>query len=152
MGRGELARVYARQGRFAEAESITKRTLTMLETSRGTIHPDYIYGLWKLAQLYIVQKKYDEALETTRTALGKVGPRLTSTHPLSKNLQSMVHILEDPKASKSDLASLAPEAPYGGLVPTRPGAKETASADKVRLAAEATGSEKKHLFRRAPTW
>ena len=47
MGCGEHARVYARQGRLDEAETLSQRTIGFVERSRGIAHPDCVYGLFK---------------------------------------------------------------------------------------------------------
>jgi hypothetical protein len=51
MGYDELARVYARQGRFEEAKNLTLDMIRRLEESRGREHPDTVYALWKLSQI-----------------------------------------------------------------------------------------------------
>ena len=40
MGRGQLGRAYARQGRLDDAETLSLETVSLIEKSRGPAHPD----------------------------------------------------------------------------------------------------------------
>lgn len=63
MGRGELSRVYARQGRLEEATELLSTTLNHIETSRGEVHPDAVYAGFKMAQLHMIQGKRDRVIQ-----------------------------------------------------------------------------------------
>lgn len=108
MGRGELARVYARDGRLDEAERLTLETLRMVEASRGVAHPDCVFCLLKLAQLYIRKRKWTAAIETCQLALERARMRITSSHPLAKDLEHMLDVLQNPLCSDSELQALVP--------------------------------------------
>lgn len=69
MGPSELARVLARRSHVEEAEKMSLEIIQAVEKSCGVDHPDYICGLWKLAQLYILQGKRDKAKEVSKTGL-----------------------------------------------------------------------------------
>ena len=86
MGIGELARVYARQGRLDKATEISEDVVQRLEASRGPEHPDTVYALHKLAQLYEMQMRYGEAAEHSRLALERSEARLTMEHPLARKI------------------------------------------------------------------
>ena len=107
MGRGELAHTYSRQGRFREAKCMITETLPLLEKTRGATHPDFIFGLWKLAQLYVIGDERPRAIETAILALSRAETRL-ATHPISRDLEHMLEVLQNPLASKSELESLLP--------------------------------------------
>lgn len=95
MGCGELARVFARQGRFEEAENLTHDTIQRLEQSRGLEHPDTVYALWKMAQLYELQDKIEKAIETCELAVERVNMRLTKLHPLGEKIDSHLCMLKN---------------------------------------------------------
>lgn len=94
MGCGELARVYARQGRLDEAEELSQSTLRRVKESRGSEHYDYIFGMWKLGQLYELQSQAARALDAYRIALENTEARLTTEHPLSKQIKLRIIALE----------------------------------------------------------
>lgn len=81
IGRGELSRVYARQGQVDKALELLLPTLDKLERHRGSDHPDYSYGLWKLGQLRELRNEWSEARDAYRLALEAVERRLTADHP-----------------------------------------------------------------------
>lgn len=56
-GEGELARVYARQGRLDKSLHLSERLIQLLEESHGLGHPDTVYELFKLAQLYKIRSE-----------------------------------------------------------------------------------------------
>ncbi|PHH91901.1 hypothetical protein CDD83_9844 [Cordyceps sp. RAO-2017] len=105
MGRGELARIYSRQHRNGEAESLCREKLGLMEQSRGISHPDCVYFLLKLAQLYILKADYASATGYAELGLERAGMWLTMAHPMSAELKRI-----DPNSSASDVASLTPAA------------------------------------------
>ncbi|KEY74911.1 hypothetical protein S7711_01267 [Stachybotrys chartarum IBT 7711] len=108
MGRGDLARVYARPGRFEKAEKLSLDIVKAIKATCGADHPDYIYGLWKLAQIYILQGKYEIAKDASKMGLERTGERLTPDHPLTKDLDNMVRVLEDDESTAADFSKLVP--------------------------------------------
>src|SRR5450631_71338 len=56
-----LAGLYARQDRYAEAEALYLRTLAIREQRLESNHPDIVHSLSSLAALYVKQGKYAEA-------------------------------------------------------------------------------------------
>jgi hypothetical protein len=63
---------YSRQGRFDEAEKLTLDTIRRFEDSRGREHPDSVYAMWKLGELYERQGKIEKAVEAYKVALGQL--------------------------------------------------------------------------------
>jgi tetratricopeptide (TPR) repeat protein len=61
MARRNLAGLYNSQGRYAEAEPLSKRSLTIIEKALGPDHPDVATSLNNLAELYRDQGRYAEA-------------------------------------------------------------------------------------------
>ncbi len=57
----EEALLYHRQGKYAEAEPLYKRSLAIREKALGPKHPDVATSLNNLELLYQVQGKYAEA-------------------------------------------------------------------------------------------
>lgn len=100
--------MYARGGRLGEAERLTLETLSMVETSRGVAHPDCVFGLLKLAQLYIRKRSWTTAIKTCRLALERARMRITSSHPLAKELEHMLDVLQNPLGSDSERQALVP--------------------------------------------
>jgi hypothetical protein len=95
MGRGELACVYARQGRLEGAEKVTVETIKLVETRRGIAHPDCVFGMWKLAQLFALRSNRAKATEVCQMALERADMRITRIHPLGK-LNSLRNTSSDP--------------------------------------------------------
>jgi hypothetical protein len=62
--RGQLAVIYARTGRLAEAERLSTDTAARVERSRGAAHPDCVYALWRLARLHVLRGDRDRAADT----------------------------------------------------------------------------------------
>ena len=56
-----LALLYDTQGRYAEAEALYQRSLTIREKALGPEHPDVAGSLNNLAELYRAQGHYAEA-------------------------------------------------------------------------------------------
>ena len=63
-----LSGLYYTQGRYAEAEPLYKRALTIREKALGSGHPDVAESLNNLAELYRAQGRYADAERTTRSA------------------------------------------------------------------------------------
>jgi tetratricopeptide (TPR) repeat protein len=81
-----LARVYASQAKYSEAQEHYKRALTVIEKTRGAGHPDVATILANLANAYMAQGKYavsevfyKHALEIHENALGAASPVLART-------------------------------------------------------------------------
>ena len=64
-----LAVLYRAQGRYAEAEPLSKRVLAILEKALGPEHPDVATGQNNLAVLYQAQGRYAEAEPLYKRAL-----------------------------------------------------------------------------------
>jgi len=56
-----MAGLYAAEGRYADAEALTKRALAIYEEMFGQNHPDVALALHALANVYAAQGKYIEA-------------------------------------------------------------------------------------------
>jgi len=145
MGRGELARVYARQGKLDEAEKLSLETVKHMETYRGIAHPDCVYGLKKLTQLYVLKQDRVRAIKTCRLGLERADMRITRTHPMGKELERMLVVLENPLSSASDLAGLIPRMKTTGSNPILE--KQVAWKD-----GKATPRSNLIHSSRAPTW
>lgn len=94
MGIGELTRVYARQRRFEEAENLSRHLIESFETSRGIGHPDTIYAMYKLAQLLQAQNQNSKAIELCELAKSRVSLKLTSKHPMAKDIELQLQSLK----------------------------------------------------------
>ena len=57
----DLAVLYKEQGRYAEAEPLYKRALSICEKALGPDHPFVAQSLNNLAELYAIQGRYAEA-------------------------------------------------------------------------------------------
>jgi tetratricopeptide (TPR) repeat protein len=57
-----LGGLYAKQGRYVDAESLYKRSLEIREKALGREHPDVALSLNNLAELYLTQSRYSEAI------------------------------------------------------------------------------------------
>ena len=64
-----LAELYRTQGRYAEAEPLYRRSLTIREAKLGPDHPDVATSLNNLAGLYRAQGRYAEAEPLYRRSL-----------------------------------------------------------------------------------
>lgn len=145
MGRGELARVYARGGRLDEAERLTLETLKMVEASRGVAHPDCVFCLLKLAQLHIRKRNWTAAIETCRLAVERARMRITSSHPLAKELEHMLVVLQNPLCSDSELQALVPSGTPTQASDRHP---EVGTTDEMSAMLKDT----KYRVPRNPTW
>ena len=63
-----LARLYATQGRYADAEPLLKRSLAIQEKALGPDHSDVAQSFKYFAALYLVQGRYADALPLVRDA------------------------------------------------------------------------------------
>ena len=88
MGEGELARIYARQ------ERLSTRVIQLLEESRGLGHPDTVYALFKLAQLYELRRELEDAIETSALAAERSEVRLTKQHPMAQAIYAQLERLK----------------------------------------------------------
>jgi tetratricopeptide (TPR) repeat protein/CHAT domain-containing protein len=66
---GNLADLYEKQKRFAEAEPLYRRWLAIVESVRGADHPEMLPPFDGLASLYELQKRYAEAEPLRERAL-----------------------------------------------------------------------------------
>jgi hypothetical protein len=105
MGCGELARVYARQRRYKEAEHLARDTLLRLEESRGPEHPDTVHTMWKMAQLFELRNEIEKAVEMCATAVKRVDMRLTKQHPLGEIVYSYYSKLQKSLETSKDGSS-----------------------------------------------
>ena len=64
-----LGNLYRAQGRYSEAEALSKRSLAIAEKALGPEHPDVGESLNNLAELYHAQGRYAEALPLMKRAL-----------------------------------------------------------------------------------
>ncbi len=72
-----LASLYNSQGRYADAEPLLKRALTIQERALGPAHPDVAQSLNNLAELYRAQGRYADAEPLYQRTLGIPGARLS---------------------------------------------------------------------------
>jgi len=68
-----LAVLYHAQGKYAEAEPLYRRALTVLEQSLESRHPNVVACLNNLSMLYHQQGKYAEAGRSIRVELSSSG-------------------------------------------------------------------------------
>lgn len=80
--KNNLALLYDSQGRYHEAELLSKRAIEIYKKALGEDHPAYATGLNNLAELYKAQGRYHEAepiykkaMEIDKKALGEDHPR-----------------------------------------------------------------------------
>jgi tetratricopeptide (TPR) repeat protein len=85
---GNLARAYADQGKFAEAEPLYRKSIEIEEKTLGPEHPDVAVGLTNLALFYGTQGKFGEAEQLYRRAAAIYEKRL-GDHP------NLAHSLND---------------------------------------------------------
>jgi tetratricopeptide (TPR) repeat protein len=101
-GRGWLARVYTRTGRVKEAEILTLNVIKGVERSRGPAHPDTVFALYKLAQLYEIKGEKEKVLEACEKALERVDQRLTREHPMSRQIEDLLRKTKGLPQQKSE--------------------------------------------------
>ena len=73
--------LYYAQGRYAEAEPLFQRALTIREQALGPDHPDVAWSLNSLAELYRAQGRYAEAEPLFQQALAIREQALGPDHP-----------------------------------------------------------------------
>ncbi len=78
---GILARVYRNQRRYAEAEPLYQRALSIREQQVGPEHPDTANSLNSLALLYQDQRRYAGAEPLYQQALSICEQQLGPAHP-----------------------------------------------------------------------
>jgi len=76
-----LAQLYGKQGRYAEAEPIYQRALAIREKALGREHPDVAHSLNRLAKLYQAQGEYAKAEPLYQRALAIREKALDPEHP-----------------------------------------------------------------------
>src|SRR5262249_12667486 len=76
-----LALLYRRQGRHAEAEPLYRRSLALREKALGPDHPEVGTSLNNLASLYRSQGRYAEAEPLYRRSLALYEKALGPDHP-----------------------------------------------------------------------
>jgi CHAT domain-containing protein len=76
-----LAVVYREQGRYAEAEQLSRRSLAIRERALGPEHPDVGGSLNNLAALFHVQGRYAETEPLYRRSLAIIEKELGPDHP-----------------------------------------------------------------------
>jgi tetratricopeptide (TPR) repeat protein len=76
-----LAVVYDEQGKYAEAEGLFKRALTIREQAVGANHPDVAETLNNLANVFEEQGKYGEAEGLYKRVLAIYEQALGANHP-----------------------------------------------------------------------
>jgi tetratricopeptide (TPR) repeat protein len=67
-------------GQYAEADKDLQASLAMRQRLVGDSHPDVATSLVHLAILQVAQRKYDEALGSSRRAIGILSSALSATH------------------------------------------------------------------------
>jgi tetratricopeptide (TPR) repeat protein len=77
-----LAGLYRSQGKYAEAEPLIERSLTIWENQLGEDHPSVATSLNNLALLYKSQGKYEEAEPLYLRSLAIMEKQLGENHPL----------------------------------------------------------------------
>ena len=105
-GLNNLAAFYLGQGRYAEAEPLYKRSLTIFEKALGPNHPDVATSLNNLAELYNKQSRYAEVEPLFKRSLAIGEKALGPNHPdvanyLKPNAPFQRSDLSYPNASKS---------------------------------------------------
>ncbi|KAH6851250.1 hypothetical protein B0I37DRAFT_131949 [Chaetomium sp. MPI-CAGE-AT-0009] len=106
MGRGQLALIYAMTNRLALAEQLSSDTVPRVERERGGAHPDYVYALWRLARLQVLRGARARAAETCDLGLRRAAMRISTDHPLARQLQRLRDGLRDPGATTDALLAL----------------------------------------------
>jgi CHAT domain-containing protein len=76
-----LATIYAKQGRYAEAEPPLRRSLGIREKALGPDHPDVATSLINLAEIFKIRGRYANAEPLYRRSLGILEKNLGPDHP-----------------------------------------------------------------------
>ncbi len=99
-----LAVLYRAQGKYAEAESLLKRALAILEKALGPEHPRVATALNNLALVYKAQGRYTEAEPLQKRALAIFEKALGPEHPhVATSLENYAALLR--KTGRSDEAA-----------------------------------------------
>ena len=77
----DLANLYQRQSRYADAEMLYKRSLAISERALGPDHPDVAASLNNLAMLYKDRGRLPDAEQLIKESLAITEKGLGSNHP-----------------------------------------------------------------------
>ena len=86
MGSGELARICARRGRLDESADLTQQLVERMEQSRGAGHFDYLFALYKQAQLFELRGESSKAMKVLELAEEKTPIKLGREHPFAQDI------------------------------------------------------------------
>jgi tetratricopeptide (TPR) repeat protein len=91
-----LAALYRTQGKYAEAEHLIARSLSIRESQLGENHPNVATSLNNLAELYRSQGKYEEAEPLYRRSLSIWESQLGENHPdVATSLNNLAELYRD---------------------------------------------------------
>ena len=92
----DLAELYHDQGRYADAEPLFKRALTIREKALGPDHPDVATTLNNLAELYHDQGRYADAEPLYKRSLAILEKALGPDHPdVATDLNNLAELYRD---------------------------------------------------------
>ena len=98
MSLNNLAALYAKQGKYEQAEPLFQRALAIRERVLGAEHPDTASSLNNLAILYRNQGKYEQAEPLYQRALTIYERVLGAEHPDTKRVrENYLELLEKMK-------------------------------------------------------
>ena len=99
-----LAGIYIKEGKLAEAEALQLRALDTFKEVLGADHPDVAICLDNLADLYTLEKRYKQALRRCEDALEIAEKSLGKEHPLSRSIKvRRENLIEKEKAKAAEL-------------------------------------------------
>jgi tetratricopeptide (TPR) repeat protein len=101
-----LALLYDRQARYADAESLYKRSLAINEKALGADHPDVAASLTNLANLYGAQGRYADAEPLYKRSLAINEKALGPGHPNVAISLATMDLLYDRQGRYADAESL----------------------------------------------
>jgi tetratricopeptide (TPR) repeat protein len=85
-----LAVVFRKQGRYAEAEKLTRATLESQRKLYGEAHPSCAFSVYNLAAIAAAQGKRDEALALLQNALSdNLAPQVIAGIPSDPDLKPL---------------------------------------------------------------
>jgi tetratricopeptide (TPR) repeat protein len=94
-----LTNLYDDQGRYAEAELLYKRSLTIAEKTLGPDHPDVATSLNNLAALYRAQGRYAEAEPLSKRSLTIIEKALGPDHPdVAIKVLGLINPIPEPRS------------------------------------------------------